>query len=64
MKELLLIRHIFELFLVCPHNLAVLGLDGMIERLEETIDDIPKDSPKWKQWEEFYQLTDECTPQC
>ena len=39
--------------LVRPHNLAVLGLDGMIERLEEAIDDTPKDSTKWKQWEEL-----------
>ena len=34
--------------LVRPHNLAALGLDGMIERLEEAIDDTPKDSTKWK----------------
>ena len=39
--------------LVRPHNLAALGLDGMIERLEEAIDDTPKDSTKWKQWEEL-----------
>ena len=35
---------------VRPHSLAALGLNGMIKRLEEYI---PKDSTKWKQWEEL-----------